>query len=110
MDINQKNVFGDNINNNFITIVTSADRQLTVQTGNELLARLRESDAQGVAIHYEHDGETEAYVTQIAALLSERYKVSVIQHVMSGIARFTLQLEPPTDASDGWAYLRVGTR
>jgi hypothetical protein len=66
--------------------------------------------ARGVAIHYEHDGETEAYVKQIAAFLSSQYQVSVITHLMSEIDRYTLRLEPPTDDSDGWAYLRVGTR
>jgi hypothetical protein len=104
-DINQKNVFGDNV----VNFNSPPDRRLTRELEGELVGAISKTGAKGVAIHYESDGETEDFANQIAAFLGARYKLSMSAHLMSGTPRRTFLLEPPAAGND-FAILRIGTR
>ncbi len=104
MDINQRNVFGDNIVN-----VGKADRVATPELADEVARLLRHGGASSVAIHYEYDGETAEFVEQLAVLLGERLPVvNIVPHGMSGYRRDSLIVEAARDGATG--YLRIGTR
>ncbi len=66
MNINQKNLFGDNI----IKVTQLQDRELNDNQKKEFLEALRSMSISGATIRYENGGETQSFANHIAKILN----------------------------------------
>jgi hypothetical protein len=106
VDINQKNILGDNVVN-----LGSPDREVDEALAKPLLDGLEKVGAHAVSIHFEDDAETADFAAKLATFLGANgYAVTNLQrHGQSGYQRGEVRLEPPS-GDTSTAYLRVGPR